>query len=99
MDEISLIATSDNRFLPLVYPEAFRQILTRILLEDQHADPDCDDDWPSLWLKLACTLPGMASPPQVGKMDQQDWIDRAVEAFSTNNRMLEMFNQSVRESR
>lgn len=99
VEEISLIATSDNRFLPLVYPEAFRQILTRILLEDQHADPDCDDDWPSLWLKLACTLPGMASPPQAGKMDQQDWIDRAVEAFSTNNRMLEMFNQSVRESR
>ena len=99
VDEISLIASSDNRFLPLVYPEAFRQILTRILIEDQHADPDCDDDWPSLWLKLACSLPGISSPPQAGKTDQQAWIDDAVEAFSVGNKMLEMFNQSIREAK
>lgn len=99
VDEISLIASSDNRFLPLVYPEAFRQILTRILIEDQHADPDCDDDWPSLWLKLASSLPGISSPPQAGKTDQQAWIDDAVEAFSVSNKMLEMFNQSIREAK
>ncbi len=99
VDEISLIAGCDNRFLPLVYPEAFRQILTRVVMIDEHTDPDCDDDWPSLWLKLACTLPGMGAPPQVGRTDQQNWIDKAVEAFSANNKLLEMFNQSIRDAR
>ena len=99
VDEISLIASSDNHFLPLVYPEAFRQILTRILIDDQHSDPDCDEDWPSLWLKLACSLPEIAPPPQVGKTDQQAWIDQAVEAFSADHKLLDMFNQSTRDER
>lgn len=99
VDEIGIIASSDSRFLPLVYPEAFRQILTRILIEDQHTDPDCDDDWPSLWLKLACSLSDIAPPPQAGKARQQSWIDRAVESFSGTNKMLEMFKKSIREAK
>ena len=67
--------------MELFHYETFRQILTRVVITDQHTDPDCDDDWPSLWLKLACTLPGMAPPPQAGKSDQQAWIDKVVEAF------------------
>jgi hypothetical protein len=98
-DEISLVASSDKRFLPLVYPEVFRQILVRVLLVDEHSDPYCDDDWPSLWLQLASRLPGMGAPPDRGRADQGGWIDKAVEAFSGNYKMLEMFNQSVRENR
>ena len=98
-DEISLIAGSDSRFLPLVYPEIFRQILNRIVITDEHTDPDCDDDWPSLWLRLACTLPGMGPPPQTGKRNQQIWIDQAVESFSAKNQLLGMFNQSIRETK
>lgn len=99
VDEISMIAASDNRFLPLVYPEALRQILTRVLIEDQHSDPDCDDDWPSLWLKLACALPDMPPPPQLGKARQHAWIDKAVEAFGVNHRLLAMFKQSIHDDR
>lgn len=99
VEEISLIASSDNRFLPLVYPEAFRQILTRVMIADEHTDPDCDDDWPSLWLNLACSLPGMTIPPPIGKTDQQYWIDQAVEAFSANHKLLEIFNQSIRDAK
>jgi len=99
VDEINLVASSDSHFLPLVYPEAFRQILTRILIEDQHADPECDDDWPSLWLKLACTLPEMPPPPQVKKADQQAWIDKAVEAFSLDHHLLDMYNRSIRDEK
>lgn len=97
VEEISLVASSDNRFLPLVYPEAFRQILHRILIDDQHTDPDCDDDWPSLWLKLACSLPGMSIPPQRGRAEQEAWIARAVGAFGCRNKMLQMFNQAMRD--
>jgi len=97
-EEISLVASSDNRFLSLVYPEVIKQILTRVLVQDEHADPDCDeDDWPSLWLKLASTLPGMDYPPQAGKVEQERWIDKAVEAFGVSYNMLERFNRSSQE--
>jgi len=98
-EDISLVASSDSRFLALVYPEVLRRILTRVLIEDEHSDPDCDDDWPSLWLKLACTLPGMTPPPPVGRSDQEAWIDRAVETFSANHNLLDLFNQSVQEAK
>lgn len=97
--DITLLASSDKRFLPLVYPEVLRQILGRILIVDEHSDPYCDDDWPSLWLKLAAHLPGVGQPPDKGHADQWDWINTAVESFSRNYKMLEMFNQSVRETK
>ncbi len=97
VEEISLVASSDNRFLSLVYPEVFRQILKRIIIEDEHTDPECDDDWPSLWLQLACFLPGMSIPPQMSEPDQQAWIEKAVESFCSNFNMLEKFNQSLQD--
>ena len=98
VDEIGIVAGSDNRFLSLVYPEVFRQVLSRILIEEEHTDPDCDDDWPSLWLKLACTLPGMSATPPRTKPDQYTWIENAVESFCLNFKMLEKFSQSLREA-
>ncbi len=97
VDEISLIASSDNRFLSLVYPEVLRQILTRILIVDEHTDPDCDDDWPSLWLKLACSLPGMSVPFQASKAGRQAWIENAVEAFCANFNLLDKFHQAFQK--
>jgi len=96
-EEIPLVASSDNRFLSLVYPEVVKQILTRILVQDEHTDPDCDDDWPSLWLKLGASLPGMDYPPQIGKAEQERWIDKAVQAFCASQNMLEKFNKSFQE--
>lgn len=98
VDEISLIASVDNRFSALVYPEVFRQILTRILIEDEHTDPDCDDDWPSLWLKLACTLPGMSAQLPTSKADRRAWIENAVEAFGANFDVLGKFDQGFQNT-
>ena len=97
VDEISLIASSDNRFSSLVYPEVLRQILTRILIVDEHTDPDCDDDWPSLWLKLAATLPGMSVPFQASRAGRQAWVDNAVEAFCANFNLLDKFDQAFQQ--
>jgi hypothetical protein len=94
IDEISLIASSDNRFLSLVYPEVLRQVLTRILIVDEHTDPDCDDDWPSLWLKLAAGLPGMSAPYQASRTERRAWIENAVEAFGANFKLLDKFDQA-----
>ncbi len=99
LDEIAQVASRDYRFLSLVYPEVFRQILRRIVIEDQHTDPRCDDDWPSLWLQSACRLPGMPPPPQVSRPDQQAWVEKAVEAFCANFKMLEKFHLSLKEQR
>ena len=96
-DEISMVASSDHRFLSLVYPEVFRRILKRIIIEDEHTDPECDNDWPSLRLKLAGTLPGMSVPPGMSKPGQQMWIDKAVESFCSNFDVLEKFNLSLME--
>jgi hypothetical protein len=97
VEEVGLLASSDHRFFALVYPEVFRQVLRRILIEDEHTDPDCDDDWPSLWLKLARQLPGMDEPP-ASTDDQEIWIDRATEAFSAQSDVLAKLNQALQEA-
>jgi hypothetical protein len=96
--EISLVASSDQRFFALVYPEVFRQILKRIVIEDEHTDPDCDDDWPSLWLKLARQLPGMGDPP-AARGEQEAWIENATEAFSGKFDVVAKFNQALQDLR
>jgi len=98
VDEISLIASSDNRFLSLVYPEVLRQILTRIVMVDEHTDPDCDDDWPSLWLKLACSLPGMSAALPSSNAARRAWIENAVEAFCANFHLLDRFHQAFQNA-
>ena len=98
IDEISLIASSDHHFSALVYPEVFRQILTRIVIEDEHTDPDCDDDWPSLWLKLACTLPGMSVHLPASRAGRLAWIENAVESFCANFDALDKFQQAFQNA-
>jgi hypothetical protein len=66
------------------------------MIEDEHTDPDCDDDWPSLWLRLARQLPGMDDPPD-SKADQGIWIDNATEAFSAKFDVLAKFNKALQE--
>ena len=96
VEEIGQIAGADNHFSALVYPEVLRRILARILIEDDHTDPECDDDWPSLWLKLACSLPGMTAPrPAASKADRQVWIENAVEAFCADFQLLDKFQQAI----
>jgi hypothetical protein len=98
VDEISLVAAADPGFLALVYPEVFRQVLTRILVEEAHADPDCDDDWPSLWLQLARGLPGTGDPPS-SRREHPGWIENATEAFAAKLDLLNRFNLYLKDRR
>jgi hypothetical protein len=82
----------DPLFAALVYPAALRAILTRIVLIERHHDTDDADDWRSCWLRFAVGLPGVVAPPEEDEgLALDDWIDDAVEAFSRQTRMLEMF--------
>lgn len=97
--EISLIASGDDRFMALVYPEILRQVLQRIVITDAHTDPDCDDDWPSLWLQLACRLVGRPVPPVGARDEQRRWIEQAVDGFGHHHGVLERFQRAFQGER
>ncbi len=76
----------DPQFRALVFPAAMRLILERILYVDKHKTTDDDQDWHSLWLRFASTLPGSGPVPHdADKYDE--WIENAVAAFARRNRL------------
>jgi hypothetical protein len=89
------IARSDEAFQALVYPQVVRQVLTRIIAEgcdDEETDPN---DWPSLWLRFACSLPNVRPLPEgTGEsawQQKQAWVDEAVDAFCGHVHTLDKF--------
>jgi hypothetical protein len=89
------IAKSDTGFVALVYPEIIRQVLTEII-DSEQLDPEVDEDeWSSLWIKFATSLPSVGSPPTERspniKNDQRDWIERAVCGFCERWNILKNF--------
>jgi len=99
VENIREIARSDNCFLTLVYPEIVRQVLYKIVVEEDHTDPYTDDDWMSQWLRFVIDLSEDKQLPPSGysdpvKLEKLKWIDDAVNAFSSNNNVLEKFIQS-----
>lgn len=70
-------------FMSLVYPGVFREILTRILLIEEHDDSSNSEDWKSQWLKFASLHPGLGELPGQDDSDgRSDWIDKVVSAFA-----------------
>jgi hypothetical protein len=97
IEDIREVARSDHSFLALVYPEVLRQIFNKIIVEEDHTDPETDpDDWMSGWLRYAVDLLGKKQMPSSGqsepiKQEKLKWIEDAVEAFCSNNQILEKF--------
>lgn len=85
----------ESTFRALVTPMAMRLILSEMLLYGEGlGDDDDEDDWRQRWKRFAETLAGecpgvydeqIDNPP---RQDIQDWIDNAVDAFSTRTRLL-----------
>src|ERR1043166_1165104 len=70
-------------FVSLVYPGVFREILSRVLLIEQHDDDANPDDWQSQWIRFALLYPGLGELPGPEDTDGRgDWIDKAVSAFA-----------------
>jgi hypothetical protein len=85
--DLGEIARSADWFLGLVYPEVVRRILHTALIELDQTDPDFDEsEWTCLWLRFACSLPGVSRPPdgesEDARVRQREWIEEAVQAFS-----------------
>jgi len=97
IEDIREVARSNHSFLALVYPEVLRQIFLKILVEEDHTDPETDpDDWMSGWLRYAIDLLGKKQMPSSGqsepiKQEKLKWIEDAVEAFCSNNKIMEKF--------
>lgn len=80
-------------FVCLVLPEILRSILSRILLVEEHSDPDDTTDWRTRWLRFARRLPGVPPPPHRDEGDAEEWIEQAVEAFCRRGQIAERFRQ------
>lgn len=98
IENIREIARADSFFLTLVCPEVVRQILYKIVVEEDFADAEAngEDEWMSGWLKFAIEmLPSKRLPPlgqsEPIKQEKLKWIDDVVEAFCSNNLVLEKF--------
>jgi hypothetical protein len=94
---INDIAKSDKAFLALVYPEIVRQILN-FIVESEQLDPEIDEDeWYGLWINFVSSLPGVGSPPTGRdpniKIDQKDWLEKAVHGFCDRWHLLEQFQK------
>lgn len=71
----------DPNFRALAFPAAMRGILERILYIDDYTGIEDDQDWHSLWLRFASTLPGSRPVPD-NRDKYDDWIEDAVAAFA-----------------
>jgi hypothetical protein len=86
------------QFVSLVYPQVMRDVLSRILLVDQH---DADDDagnWQAQWLRFASRMAGRDSPTQGAGEDLfDDWINEAVASFARTHAMGNRFRLHWRD--
>jgi hypothetical protein len=79
-------------FLSLVYPAAFRVVLSRVLIIENHRDTEDSDDWKSLWLRFATGLLGSSAVlPDEDGSGAEEWIDNAVSAFSRQHKVTTRF--------
>jgi hypothetical protein len=98
--DLGEIARSADAFAALVYPEVIRRILHAAVIELECTDPSLDDDdWPGLWLAYACSLRGVAEPPdgidERARALQREWIERTVDAFCRSRDMRRRFERAL----
>ena len=81
----------DPAFSALVLPAAFRVVCRRILIDENQRELD-DGSWQSLWLRFACSLPGLDPlPPEDSREEADDWIEQAAGAFARVHRLDDEF--------
>ena len=98
--DLGEVARSADAFAALVYPEVVRRVLEEAVLVLDNTDPEVDDDdWPGLWLRYACSLPGVPAPPdgvdEQARVQQREWIEHAVDAFCRARGMRGRFERAI----
>lgn len=84
----------DPKFVGLVYPEVFRDVLTHLVIDEEMNGIGDEGEWGNAWFTFACGLPGMAGEPEPASEHDEDerrqWIARAIRAFALNIRACEL---------
>ncbi len=81
------LARSNSFFQALIFPSLIKQILTKILIEDEYkpgSEPDPDDMWKEGWLEFSGSLPGntrLKPGDDISEEQVEKWIDDSVEVF------------------
>jgi hypothetical protein len=86
IDSIETIAKNDPQFFALVYPAAVREILTRILLVEEHEILEESEEWWSLWVRWASRYAALPSTAEAE--DRQEWIQDVVSAFAAQHELV-----------
>lgn len=87
--EINLDAISphqiahDPGFIALAYPSIVREILTKILIIEEHFDVSEEDSWMTNWLRFANSYPSVGEMPSEKDSHEEcyEWIESVVSAF------------------
>lgn len=87
---IESIAKNDAQFIALVYPAAVREILSHIVLVEQHDPGEESDDWWSLWVRWGSRY--ASAPIGGGDEDRRTWVDDVVSGFASQQKLVERFN-------
>ena len=87
-------AKNNINFISLVYPIAFRGVLTKII-EGGSFDVE-EDHWIALWLKFINSTLGIKSFPEVSEQEgltpeQEEWIDECVNEYCKRFQLFEKF--------
>jgi hypothetical protein len=80
-------------FFQLVLPSVFRECLRKALSDDFRETEG--DDWRSMWLRFALSIPGDAELPI--EDDIENWIDSKVAAFCRKMKMNDRFHSVVHQ--
>lgn len=80
-------------FISLVFPAILKEILTRILVIEDHFESD-GDDWCSKWLLFAKNLVGDIPTAEEDLGKTIEWIDHTVDVFCQKQKIKERFEKS-----
>lgn len=93
--ELYEMAKNDPKFISLVYPIAFRGVITKIVEEGEFENED--EHWTSQWLKFVDHVLGIKSRPELDNEDntltpqQEEWIDECVNEYCKKFQLFEKF--------
>lgn len=89
-------ARNDVAFAALVYPALVRQVLSHVLLEEKHDDPDTEDDWRGLWLRFGKEMSKERPPRHDDEEAVCEWIDKVITRFSSRHKFLINYRKALR---
>lgn len=88
-----IVLLAEPWFRSAILPMIFRSVLMGIMSNVQDVDWDDTEDWRTLWLRMAASLPGAAARPPLDANEAAEWIDDTVGAFCRQHDLRSQFEE------